>query len=121
MIVVSDTSPINYLILIDHIQILPRLFDQVVIPQAVFEELNHERTPEAVRQWTAALPAWAVVRAADVVDNSLKLGRGEREAISLAEQLQADALLLDDWKAWKVAEARGIVVTGTLSVLEVAS
>jgi predicted nucleic acid-binding protein len=49
------------------------------------------------------------------------LGRGEREAISLAEQLKADALLLDDWKAWKAAEARGLVVTGTLNVLEAAA
>jgi predicted nucleic acid-binding protein len=121
MIVISDTSPINYLVLIEHIDVLPRLFDQVIIPQAVFEELNHERTPQSVREWVSALPEWAVVRAAEKVDSTLKLGRGEREAISLAEQLHADAILLDDWKAWKAAEARGLVVTGTLSVLEIAS
>lgn len=65
MIVVSDTSPINYLILIDQIQVLPHLFGQVILPQAVVEELTHERTPEAVRQWVAALPEWAVVRTAE--------------------------------------------------------
>ncbi len=121
MIIVSDTSPINYLVLIDHIQVLPQLFDQVIIPQAVLDELNHERTPERVRQWVSALPDWAIARVAESVDSSLKLGRGEREAISLAEQLKADALLMDDWKAWKAAEARGLVVTGTLNVLEAAS
>ena len=62
MIVVSDTSPLNYLVLIGCIELLPQLFDQVFIPQAVLDELNHERTPEAVRQWVAALPEWAVVR-----------------------------------------------------------
>jgi predicted nucleic acid-binding protein len=121
MIVVSDTSPINYLVLIDHISLLSHLFDQVIIPQAVMEELSHERTPDAVHQWVAALPAWAVVRAAETVDSSLKLGRGERETIALAEQLKADALLLDDRKAWKAAEARGLVVTGMLNILEAAS
>jgi predicted nucleic acid-binding protein len=121
MIVVSDTSPINYLILIDHIQVLPHLFDQVVIPQAVIEELNHERAPVAVRRWASALPEWAVVRGAEAIDNSLKLGPGEREAISLARQLPADLLLLDDWKAWRAAEARGLAVTGTLNLLEAAS
>ncbi|MGH9949283.1 MAG: hypothetical protein ACRD6X_19090 [Pyrinomonadaceae bacterium] len=41
MIIVADTSPINYLVLINEIDILPGLFEQITIPQAVFEELNH--------------------------------------------------------------------------------
>ena len=121
MIVVSDTSPINYLVLIDCIDLLPRLFTTIVIPQTVVDELNHAHTPEKVRQWVSALPVWASVQSAVSLDTSLRLGRGEREAIALAEQLHADALLMDDWKAWKLAEARGLVVTGTLNVLEAAS
>lgn len=121
MIAISDTSPINYLVLIDCTHILPLLFDEVIIPYAVVEELNDERAPEVVRQWVSALPAWAVIRSADAVDDMRELGRGERDAISLAEGLNPDALLMDDWRARKVARARGFPVMGTLLVLEIAS
>jgi len=49
MIVVSDTSPINYLILIDYQDVLPTLFGQIIIPQAVLNELQHAKTPEKSR------------------------------------------------------------------------
>jgi predicted nucleic acid-binding protein len=49
MIIVSDTSPINYLVLIREIELLPKLFGEVVIPQAVLDELKQEGTPEAVK------------------------------------------------------------------------
>jgi predicted nucleic acid-binding protein len=56
VIVLSDTSPINYLVLIGHIDVLPAVFGQVIIPGAVFTELQHARTPAAVRQWIAQAP-----------------------------------------------------------------
>ena len=46
MIIVSDTSPLNYLILTDYQDVLPTLFGQVIIPQAVLNELQHAKTPE---------------------------------------------------------------------------
>jgi len=49
MVVVADTSPINYLVLIDHIGILPRLYTRVLIPPAVFNELTHPVAPSLVR------------------------------------------------------------------------
>jgi hypothetical protein len=50
-IVVADTGPINYLVLIDAIDLLPKLFDQVLAPQAVFDELTDPDTPATVRAW----------------------------------------------------------------------
>ena len=50
VIVLSDTSPINYLVLVGHIDILPTLFGQVVVPSAVLAELQHHGTPEPARQ-----------------------------------------------------------------------
>lgn len=47
--VVSNTSPLNYLILLDEINVLPRLYERVSIPQSVCEELQAAETPEAVR------------------------------------------------------------------------
>lgn len=45
MIIVSDTTPIHYLILIERESVLPAIFEKIVIPDAVAEEMQHERTP----------------------------------------------------------------------------
>ena len=39
MIIISDTSSLCYLILIDCVDILPKLYDQIIIPELVYEEL----------------------------------------------------------------------------------
>jgi predicted nucleic acid-binding protein len=56
MIVVSDTSPICYLLLIDQIMILQKLYDVVVIPQAVADELNGPESPPVLRKWITNPP-----------------------------------------------------------------
>ena len=48
MIVIADSTPLNYLILIHQVDLLPQLFDRVLIPPAVFEELQHRETPDLV-------------------------------------------------------------------------
>jgi predicted nucleic acid-binding protein len=57
MIVIADTSPLNYLVLIEEVEILSRLFGIVIIPPAVFEELSDPETPTAVRDWIAKRPS----------------------------------------------------------------
>ncbi len=59
MIVVADTSPINYLVLIGHIEILHHFYDQVVVPSAVWEELQDMHTPFSVRLWALRPPKMA--------------------------------------------------------------
>lgn len=88
MIVVSDTSPINYLVLIDEIELLTQLFGQVIIPQAVLDELQKEGTPDVVKNWADNCPVWLNVRNATKIDQTIALGAGEREAISLAEEIR---------------------------------
>jgi predicted nucleic acid-binding protein len=51
MIVVADSGPLRYLLVIGHIDILPPLFDRVLIPAAVRQELTHPRAPALVRNW----------------------------------------------------------------------
>jgi predicted nucleic acid-binding protein len=51
MIVIADTTPLHYLVLIDRVQILPQLYGRVLIPLAVWDELQRPETPEAVRAW----------------------------------------------------------------------
>jgi predicted nucleic acid-binding protein len=49
------------------------------------------------------------------------LGLGEREAIALACELKATQLLVDDRAARRIAVQRGLLITGTVGVLEAAS
>src|SRR5713226_866375 len=62
MIIVADTSPVNYLILIKEIEILPKIYGHAVIPQAVHAELQCSPAPELVRAWIGDLPSWLEVR-----------------------------------------------------------
>ena len=123
MIVIADATPLNYLILIDQAELLPRLFDRILIPPAVFEELQHQETPDVVRRWIAGPPSWLQVQALrSVLDPALGfLDAGEREAIALAEELQADQLLLDDADARREAARRNLPFIGTLGVLREAA
>jgi predicted nucleic acid-binding protein len=121
MVVVTDTSPINYLILIRYVDVLPVLHGDVVIPQAVARELlRNPRTPELVRQWIAAPPAWcSIQRPQGLAYPALAdLGDGAREAILLCQELGTDALLTDDTEAYDAARAKGIAVIRTLAHLE---
>jgi len=61
-VVVADTGPINYLVLIGAIDLLQTLFDRVLAPHAVFGELNDAATPELVRAWVMHPPNWFEVR-----------------------------------------------------------
>ena len=120
-LVVADTSPLNYLVLIEAVELLPRLYQRVVIPRAVYAELTHLSAPAAVRRWVSALPPWAEVRSAVRVELGGILDPGEAEAIALAQELKADALLLDEAEGREVALRLGLPVSGTVGVLEKAA
>lgn len=120
-VVVSDTSPLHYLVQCGAVDILPALFGEVLIPPTVFRELQHPRTPPAVRAWAESAPAWLKVQAPILLDESLDVDEGEREAICLARELQAAAILIDDRKGRVAAARAGLRVTGTIGLLEAAS
>ncbi len=117
-VVVADSSPINILIRIDAIHVLPGLFGQVVIPPEVRGELTDPRSPISVRTWMAAPPAWLDVRSAASVPSIPTLNEGEQAAIALAREIDAAALLIDDFDGRRAAMQRGLIVIGTLGVLE---
>ena len=123
MIVVADASPICYLLLIGHAELLQKLFGQVVIPQAVRDELNAEGAPAIVRTWIAHPPPWlqiqSVVTAPDASLDRLHLG--EREAIALAEQLEVDLIVLDEKAVRRIAVERMLNTTGLLGILDEAA
>lgn len=123
MIVVSDTTPINHLILAGQIFVLPQLLGKVIIPFAVLQELQNSKTPEVVRDFIKNSPEWLETRQAHVLfDAELdELDAGEREAIILAEQLKADLILIDERRGRQTALKRHLPVVGTLGILERAS
>lgn len=118
-LVVADTSPINYLLLIGHIDILPVLFGGVILPAAVWDELKHPKAPLVVRNWVASAPPWVDVRPSiSFHDASLEaLDAGEGAAIALAIELHADLVLMDDEEGVSTARGKGLAVTGTLGIL----
>lgn len=100
MIVVADTTPLQYLILIQCEHILPALYGRVVVPPAVIAELSRDETPQPVRDWLKSAPAWLEIRGPrEVGRSSVPLGAGELEAIALAEELRADARLINAQRA----------------------
>lgn len=122
-LVIADTGPINYLILIGHIDVLPALFAKVILPSVVRDELNHPKAPTPVRQWIANLPEWAEVRQTSRTRPSHVAGldSGEEDAIVLALELHADLILIDDRQGVTAARNRGFRVAGTLGVLAMAA
>ncbi len=124
MKVVSNTSPICYLLLIDQIQLLQTLFSTITIPQAVKVELTHKNAPSNVKNWIDDLPEWLQIQSLGTAPNSPTLNRlhpGEREAIILAETLSADLLILDEKPARHAAQIQGLPVTGLLGILDQAA
>ena len=120
--VVADTSPLNYLILIRAEELLVQLYGEVWIPPAVQAELFHRNAPTLVRSFMASPPPWLFVREPSTTDPLLAhLDVGEAAAILLAEQLKAPVLLIDERAGVQAARDRGLHVTGTLGVLDEAA
>lgn len=115
MLVVSDTTPLNYLILIGEIPVLPRLYATVVLPRQVVAEMSHPRAPEPVRRWTESLPEWVLVRAADE-GRFPALDEGEAAALALAFDLDVP-LLADELATRTLAREVGVRTIGTLGIL----
>ncbi len=120
MIVVADSSPLHYLILVEQADLLRQLYEEVLVPDAVAAELRAAASPPAVREWVSTPLSWlrvveVTIRDIDPVSDELDLG--ERAAIALAERTRADLLLIDETAGRAEARRRRLRVTGTLGVL----
>jgi len=112
VIVVSDTSPVTALLTVGMAELLPRLFAEVIVPEAVREELlrSHDR-----------LPGWLQV--ASVTDRERAdayqrfVDAGEAEAIVMARELHADRLLIDERRGRRLAMREGVPVIGLVGVV----
>lgn len=121
MVVVADTSPINYLILIEQIDLLPRLYTRILFPPAVVTELKHPLAPRPVREWASDTPKWLEVLSPKESLTLAHLDLGETEAIALASEMRAELVLMDERAGRREAVRRGLRVAGTLAVLDEAA
>ena len=119
MKVVSDTSPILYLLLINQLELLPRLYQTIIIPDLVQAEMQAEGAPAALQNWIANPPDWLEILTSSETDYTQlqHLQPGEQAAIVLAQALQADLLILDDLDARRTAQNLGLNIIGMLGIL----
>jgi len=121
MIVVADSSPFVVLVAVGHIDVLPSLFERILIPPEVETELASPKRPAAVQAFIATPPSWLEVRPAATVEQVEGLHAGEAAAIALALALRADRVIIDEARGRKVATGQGLRVVGTIGVLEAAA
>jgi predicted nucleic acid-binding protein len=119
VIVVSDTSPLHYLVILDQIHVLPVLYGKVICPPEVIAECLHPHAPKIVRAWASSLPDWLEISSTISPQRSelSPLDPGEAAAIQLALDSHADLLLIDERKGRLIAEELGLRATGILAVL----
>jgi len=122
VIVISDTSAITNLAAIEYLQLLPQLYQQVIIPAAVYRELADidPPVPGTLEVQTASWLEIRYVTNQEVVErlqNEVRLDPGESEAIALSLELSADLLLIDERRGRAEANRLGVRITGLLGIL----
>jgi predicted nucleic acid-binding protein len=124
MLVVADTTPLRYLAAIGETGLLPRIFGEVLIPPAVWNELTAASTPQIVRIFVEDRPNWLQLRSPrtdslEVVSSNLDAG--ERAALALAIEIKADLILIDEAAGRREARELGLRITGTIGILRLAA
>jgi predicted nucleic acid-binding protein len=112
MRVVSDTTAITTLLKTGREQLLFDLLGQVIVPQAVWDELRafHAQLPDFILRRPVA-------EAGRRLPETRSLGRGEAEAIQLAKEINADLLLTDDLAARSAAVRLNVKCSGLLGLM----
>ncbi|RLD55058.1 MAG: DUF3368 domain-containing protein [Bacteroidetes bacterium] len=120
MIIISDTSIISGLILVGRISLLTELFDEIIVPHAVQEELlKLENYETDVKQFIKSnqVQIMELSRMVFYAELLKILDKGEAQAITLAIELKADLLLIDEKKGRFIAEQLELKITGLLGLL----
>jgi uncharacterized protein len=119
MIVISDTSCIGYLIIIDKLSLLKDNFSKIIIPETVHKEILQLSSKYNLREYLHS--NWINVNR--ITNKKLfnellqKVDEGESEAIVLSQEIHADLLLIDERKGTEIARSLGIKTIGLLGVL----
>ncbi|MEL6624907.1 MAG: DUF3368 domain-containing protein [Bacteroidota bacterium] len=117
MIIISDTSVITNLIQLHALSLLEKLFGRVIIPKKVYGELGKLPQQKEIIDQSQGIEVRAISDKKLYTKLVNSLDPGEAEAITLAVELEADLLLIDEKKGRKIAEAQGVSITGLLGIL----
>ena len=117
-VIVSDAGPLHYLVLVDCADFLPELFERVLIPSLVLDELLHSSTPQKVKDWMENAPPWLKIEPVINLRPLDRLHKGESAALQLALQTRASTILMDDLDGRFAARRLDLIPVGTLGVLE---
>ncbi len=117
--IIADSSPLISLAIVEQLELLPQLYERVLIPPAVWDEVTVQGAglPGSL---AVSQVAWFDIQAPDpaiLQPLSILVDRGEAEAIALAQSIPDSIVMLDDAKARRVAERFGIRRIGTLGIL----
>jgi predicted nucleic acid-binding protein len=118
--VVANATPLIALSLIGELDLLPRIFDEILVPKAVYEEIVVEGAGRPGSEAVSAAP-WLQVQASKTTSSLepllLGLDSGELQTLLLAQEVQADWVLIDERLGRRVARAMGLEIKGTVGVL----
>jgi len=119
VIVIADTSPLNYAVRIGIADALFELYGNIVVPAAVHLELTDPSAPAALRSWVRDHSDRIEVREVTLPDDPAlnRLHAGEAQAIFLAQETPNSLLIIDEREGRAEARRRGIAVTGLLGVI----
>lgn len=118
MIVVADTSPFIALTNIDQVELLPKLFGTILVPPQVLNELSGALASPQVRTLSDTPPGWLKIQSPSRLIPGLSLHAGEVAAISLAVEVGANLLLIDERDGRLAAHRNQLAVAGTIGILE---
>lgn len=122
MIVVSDTTPLISLMKVNLLSVLQKLFEEVMIPNAVYEELTcntlFQNEAKTINESSyIRIVSVEELKSVRILQRTAGLDRGESEAIIYADEHQADFLLMDEAAGRRAAKALGLRVMGTIGIL----
>lgn len=125
MIVISDTTPILSLLKAGRLDLLQRLYENVIIPEAVYNELTINPLFKDERDKIAGCPFLKVEKAENlksvkILRDVTGLDAGESEALIIYDEKQADLLLIDEHKGRSVAKKMSVEYIGTLGIFMLA-
>jgi len=116
--IVSDAGPLHYLIVVGCADALPSLFERLLIPPEVRNELLQVSTPQRVKDWMRNPPPWMRIEPVTPLYPLASLHKGETAALQLALQTKTSAILMDDLDGRAAARRLGLMPIGTVGVLE---
>lgn len=122
MIVVSDSTPLITLMKAMRLDVLFKLFGEIIIPEAVYQELttNNNFPDEIIQIKTSKFIRVVSIqdrKTVSVLQRATGLDIGESEAIVYADDIQADILLIDEVSGRRVATDMGLDIMGSIGVL----